>query len=370
MNDLRTRTAKEKLAQVRHVSKERKGRPEGDDDIDLTGEYDEPGEIPVRVRARAKKPRTKETGDKRTRNAPVPGARGTVVTVRKQRCKVALGESLVTAWLSSEIAAEQQHAIAVGDEVFLEKRERDHVVIEVLPRRTTLSRPDPFSPDTERVVAANIDVVVQVSAAKEPPMTTGLIDRYLIAIERGGAQPVICVNKIDQADAAGRAAIGEQLDEYRSIGIPIIHCSAETGEGLDDLREAVTGKTAVLVGHSGVGKSSLLRALDQKLLIATGEIHREGRSGRHTTTSSNLYEFPDGTRLIDTPGIRQFGLFRLDPRDLRFFFEEFSRFDDGCRFRDCSHLHEPDCAVRSAAERGELPRFARYVRMAGELDAD
>ncbi len=294
--------------------------------------------------------------------------RGSVVTVRKQRCKVAMGDELVTAWLSADMAAEQKHLIAVGDEVALVRRDKDWIVEEVLPRRTILSRPDPFSPDKERVVAANIDVVVQVSAAKEPPLKTGLIDRYLIAIERGGAHPVICVNKIDQADQEERAVIAGELADYHTLGIPIVFCSASTGEGLDRLREVVSGKTAVLVGHSGVGKSSLLTALDQQLQIATQELHSGGRTGRHTTTSSTLYEFPDGTRLIDTPGIREFGIFQLDRNHLRFYFEEFENYSSECRFRDCSHLHEPECAVKAAAEEGELPRYERYLRMSEELD--
>lgn len=294
--------------------------------------------------------------------------RGTVVTVRKQRCKVAMEADLVTAWLSADMAAEQKHLIAVGDEVALSKRDREWIVEEVLPRRTVLSRPDPFAPDKERVVAANVDVVIQVSAGKEPPLRTGLIDRYLIAIERGGAAPVICVNKIDQADDDERAEIAGMLVDYHDLGIPIVFCSASTGEGIDRLREVVSGRTAVLVGHSGVGKSSLLSALDKELQIATQTLHSGGRSGRHTTTSSTLYEFPDGTRLIDTPGIREFGIFQLDRKHLRFYFEEFENYAHECRYRDCTHLHEPDCAVKAAATEGEIPRYQRYVKMAGELE--
>lgn len=326
------------------------------DEVD--GEYDRPKNRSGKRKKKKDQPVTKPSG---------PSVRGTVVTVRKQRCKIAMGQELVTAWLSADMAAEQKHAIAVGDEVDLERRDRDWIVRDVLPRRTTLSRPDPFAPDKERVVAANVDVVVQVSAAKEPPLKIGLIDRYLIAIERGGAQPVLCVNKIDQSDRDERAEIAGQLADYEQVDIPILFCSAESGEGLDRLREAVAGRTAVLVGHSGVGKSSLLTALDQRLQLETRELHSGGRSGRHTTTSSTLYEFPDGTRLIDTPGIREFGLFQLDRDELRFFFEEFEEYARGCRYRDCSHLHEPDCAVKAAAEQGEIPRYERYVRMAEEL---
>ncbi|MDX1582229.1 MAG: ribosome small subunit-dependent GTPase A [Thermoanaerobaculia bacterium] len=348
-------------------SRELEQIPRHESAADWEEDYGE-DEPPRRSGSRRKKNRSvkRDSSDSRS-GEPGPRRRGTVVTVRKQRCRVASGNDLVTAWLSAEMAAEQKSAIAVGDEVILERRDRDWVVVEVLPRRSTLSRPDPFSPEKERVVAANVDVVVQVSAAKEPPLKTGLIDRYLIAIERGGARPVVCINKIDQVSAEEREDVETILDDYRRLGIPIVFCSAVAGDGLEQLRREVEGKTAVLVGHSGVGKSSLLTALDEELRIATKELHSGGRSGRHTTTSSTLYEFPDGTRLIDTPGIREFGLFQIDREDLRFFFEEFEEYAPGCRFRNCTHLHEPDCAVKAAAAEGEISRYERYRRMAEEL---
>lgn len=365
MHDLRTREAEKRLEKLKKSSREREGRPpdaDGDwhDETEGTEHYG-------RAKTKRKKRRSKQSPSTGEATGARSGHRGTIVTVRKKRCKVAVNDDLVTAWLSAETAADQKQRIAVGDEVELEKRDRDWIVHTVLPRRTTLSRPDPFSPEKERVVAANVDVVVQVSAAKEPPLKTGLIDRYLIAIERGGARPVICVNKIDQADEAEREELAGVLAEYHEIGIPILFSSASTGEGLDRLREEVSGRTAVLVGHSGVGKSSLLTALDEQLQLAARELHSGGRSGRHTTTSSTLYEFPDGTRLIDTPGIREFGLFRLDKDELRFYFEEFEEYSLSCRFRNCSHLHEPDCAVQAAAREGKIPRYERYVRIAEEL---
>lgn len=365
MNGLHEREADRRQDEIRQTAGSESAAPEASR-WDDEHEHHEEGDY-ERAKARPKKPRKKAKTKKEKPAASTDARHGVVVTVRKQRCRVAAGNDLLTAWMSADMAASQKHLIAVGDEVVIDQRDRDWVIREVLPRRTVLSRPDPFAPDQERVVAANVDVVVQVSAAKEPPLRTGLIDRYLIAIERGGAQPVICVNKIDQAGEDDQAEIAGRLADYHQIGIPIVFCSASTGDGIQRLRELVQGKTAVLVGHSGVGKSSLLAALDQELQIATRALHSGGRSGRHTTTSSTLYEFPDGSRLIDTPGIREFGLFRLEREDLRFYFEEFDEYASGCRYRDCTHLHEPDCAVRAAAEEGEIPRFDRYVRIAEEL---
>jgi ribosome biogenesis GTPase / thiamine phosphate phosphatase len=361
--------AKAKRAE-RAVSGPEHEPPEENDDVELDDEqWDEVFEIEERGRPR---PKRDLHGKKKRPPSQPPGGgaerhEGIVVTIRKKRTRVALGEELVTAWLTSDLASEQKSAIAAGDEVVLEKRGDDWIVAEVLPRRATLSRPDPFDPASERVVAANIDVVVHVSAAKNPPLRAGLIDRYLIAIERGGSRPVVCVNKADLLTQQERIDAEELLLPYVDLGIEIVWCSAEEGTGIDDLRRAVEGKTAVLVGHSGVGKSSLLNALDESLRIATRELHKEGNVGRHTTTSTTLYQFADGTRLIDTPGIREFGLWDIDRISLRFYFPEFGPYALRCRFRDCTHTHEPECAVQEAVESGELSE-SRYERYVGILE--
>ena len=167
-----------------------------------------------------------------------------------------------------------------------------------------LSRPDPLNPHLQRLIAANIDVVANVVSTKLPPLRPRLIDRFLIAIQRGGAAPLIVVNKIDlDRDLT-------PLRVYEELGVPVIGCSTKSGEGLDALRAAVSGKTSALVGHSGVGKSSILNALDERLQIATGDLHRRG-TGRHTTTSSTLHDLGGGTLIVDTPGIRELGLWDL-----------------------------------------------------------
>ena len=292
-----------------------------------------------------------------------------VITVASKRCRVYFDGREIDCVVPKEIAVRQKSALAVGDRVNIENEGDLWQLVDILPRRTVLSRPDPLNKHVQRLVAANIDVVIHVVSVKKPPLRPRLIDRYLIAIQRGGAQPVICVNKVDLLEAEERDAELARLATYGDLGVPVIACSTKTGEGIDALRELVQGKTAALVGHSGVGKSSILNALDSRLQIVTRDLHRRG-TGRHTTTASTLYDFGDGTYLIDTPGIREFGLWDLARDDLRDYFPEFEEPSESCRFTDCSHVHEPDCEVKDRVERGELnrARYETYLRLYNDLE--
>ena len=291
-----------------------------------------------------------------------------VIGLSSGRCRLFRDGAEIDCVIPSEIAARQKSALAVGDRVVTELSDGVCRLVEILPRRTVLSRPDPINPHRQRLIAANIDVVVHVVSARKPPLRPRLIDRYLIAIQRGGAQPMICVNKIDLVAAEERAAELAPLEVYRALEVPVAVCSSKTGEGLDALRAAVQGKTCALVGHSGVGKSSILNALDARLQLATGDLHRRG-TGRHTTTSSTLHDLGGGTLLIDTPGIREFGLWDLQPDTLRDYFPEFEQAAESCRFNDCTHLHEPRCAVKERVARGEISaaRYGAYARLAEDL---
>jgi ribosome biogenesis GTPase len=243
--------------------------------------------------------------------------------------------------------------LAVGDEVDITA---DRVVA-IAPRTTTLSRPGPANPNVERVIAANVDTVIVVTSVAAPPFRPGLVDRVLVAAQRGGAQPLICVNKIELRSEADDLSA---LDLYRKLALRVIETSCATSQGIAELRGAIRARTCVFTGHSGVGKSSLINALFPDLGYATAEV---GKKGRHTTTSSCLYEDADGTRIIDTPGIREFGLWRIAPGELRLYFPEFAAIAVGCRFSDCTHTHEPDCAVKESPP----ARYAQYLRLLGSL---
>jgi ribosome biogenesis GTPase len=196
-------------------------------------------------------------------------------------------------------------------------------------------------------IAANIDLLVIVATLVDPPFRPGLVDRYLIAAAREGIQPLLCLNKWD---------LGGDLSAAETFAIPKLRCSAITGEGVDDLRDLIAGNTAVLAGHSGVGKSSLLNALTGEECAQTGEVAVTGK-GRHTTTASKLHLLPNGGRIIDTPGVREFGLGEIAPEDLAAAFPEFD--PSGCRFADCTHGNEPGCAMphRSGA------RYDSWLRL-------
>lgn len=250
--------------------------------------------------------------------------------------------------------------VAIGDRVRYDPVR--HQVREILPRRTVLSRPDPANHRVERVIAANVDLVVVVATLRSPDFRPGLVDRFLIAIERGEAHAALCINKCDLAVSEADYA---PLEEFWRAGIPVVTCSASSGAGLDSLRTLLAGNVCVFAGHSGVGKSSLLNALKPGLGLLAKPVSAGNNKGRHTTTTSSLYDLGDGARVIDTPGIREFGLWNMSADEVRFYFHEFDRWAGRCKFRDCSHSHEPQCAVRDAAERGDLPadRYRRYCRL-------
>lgn len=278
---------------------------------------------------------------------------------------------LEEATLSEPLARTQQTSLAVGDIVHVEDRADGPWVVAVAPRRTTLSRPDPGNARRRRVLAANIDVAVLVLSVTRPRFKPGLVDRFLIALEHGGARPVVVANKLDLLESADeRAAIDERLAPYPGLGVPVIATSASSGEGLADLRAAIAGHTAVFVGHSGVGKSSLLNGLDPRHRRRVHAGRGGDGKGRHTTTRSTLVELPDGGAVIDTPGVRAFGLWGLTTEELRAAFPDLAEVAAGCRFRDCSHRVEPDCAVRDAAESGALPRarLQSYLRILESLE--
>ncbi len=311
-------------------------------------------------------------------------APGLVVGLTRRRATVMVdGESEpVLARLSADMAGRQQSAIAVGDRVSITEldlpNEEEHwEVVNVLPRTSKLARPDAHNPQQERVVAANVDVVVIVVSVASPPLHPRLIDRYLVAVEWGGCDAVIAVNKADLLAANELAGALRKLDPYRAAGIPIAVCAAAPGDDaasrVGELRRLLAGKTCAFVGHSGVGKSSLANALDAGLGIETGAVRGLDQRGRHTTTASEMHliQNPDGSqiRVIDTPGVRFFGMAEMSPEELRWLFPEFEAFVHSCRFTDCSHEHEPGCAVKAAVEAGAISaaRYDTYLRLLGEL---
>ncbi|WP_280539116.1 small ribosomal subunit biogenesis GTPase RsgA [Chromohalobacter sp. 11-W] len=242
------------------------------------------------------------------------------------------------------------------------------VVVARQPRRSVLERPD--ARGQLKPVAANIAQILIVFAV-EPAPHPNLIDRYLVAAEATGIAPVLVLNKTDLLPDEG-GELRTLLARYRELGYRVVSASTQCENGLDALHACLTERTSVFVGQSGVGKSSLIDRLLPDRQLRVGALSVDSRKGTHTTTTATLYHLPAGGELIDSPGIREFGLSHLDERDVERGFIEFQPYLGHCRFRDCRHRQEPGCALREAVERGDIlaSRFNSYRHIVDSLELD
>ncbi len=254
--------------------------------------------------------------------------------------------------------------LVVGDRTMLDGDPPQVVVCEVLPRATTLSRRSPGE-SRPRVIAANVDQAVVVLAATSPEPNPRLLDRLLVACHHAGIAPIVCINKIDQGTAAMEAWIGD----YQDAGYPVLLVSARTARGMGSLKRAVIDHTTLFCGPSGVGKSALLNAIHAGYRLREGSISGATGKGRHTTTTAQLLPLPGGGFVVDTPGVKEFGLWDLTVGRLHECFPDLARFSGGCAFTSCSHDADSGCAVREAVQRGTLSsrRYTSYLRLRQEL---
>ena len=257
--------------------------------------------------------------------------------------------------------------VAIGDRVsVLPGSEGAWTIESVEPRAMELVRRGRGGGRAPKVLAANLDRVFAVVALVDPPATPELIDRLLVMIEASGAHPLLVTNKVE---LPGARAVAEELTAlYEPLGYRVFPVSARSGEGLAPLRAMVCAGTSALIGPSGVGKSSLLNALDPGLELRTGELSGKTATGRHTTVSSRLIRLDCGGAVADTPGFSEIALWGVEPGEVAACFPELALPAEECRFRSCTHLHEPGCGVRAALGEGRVPesRYRSYAKLRAE----
>jgi ribosome biogenesis GTPase / thiamine phosphate phosphatase len=296
---------------------------------------------------------------------------GLVVEVATGLARVENGGQVLLCTMRRSLMSEDTgltNPVAVGDRVRVTPDGAGRGMIEeVRPRRTVLARPDVFRSHLRQVIAANADQLLVVAAWRNPAFWPELVDRYLVTAALNGLQPIIGVNKIDLAEewAEARAA----LHPYIDLGYRVIFTSAVTGQGVPELHAALVGHMTVLAGLSGVGKSSLLSAVQPGLNLRTSEVSDHWHQGRHTTSQAVLHRLHSGGYVVDTPGIREFGLAGLRRHELAAYYPELAALAGRCRFADCTHESEPGCAVQAAIRQGRIAavRYDSYQKVRATL---
>ena len=247
----------------------------------------------------------------------------------------------------------------VGDDVEIEvlnEEEKLGNIVKILPRRSELIRP----------AVANIDQALVIFTAREPKPNLSLLDRFLVIMEKQDVPVIICFNKQDLCD---EEEVGRLKEIYEACGYPVVLASAKQGEGIEEIKSRLRGKTTTVAGPSGVGKSSLTNLLQNEVQMETGEISKKLGRGRHTTRHSQIIQIEEDTWLYDTPGFTSFYVEEIEKEELRFYFREFSKYEGTCRFQGCTHTHEPGCMVKNALEEGKISkeRYENYLELYGEL---
>lgn len=261
--------------------------------------------------------------------------------------------------------------ITVGDEIDIEPEEgedRSAIITHIYDRRNYINRQSPSHKYQHHIIAANIDQTILVCTLREPRTSQGFTDRFLVAAEAYHIPAVLVFNKSDLHREKERLQFEERKEMYEAIGYTVILMSVEKNEGIKDIQEVLQDKTSLVSGHSGVGKSSFINALIPSFALKTQEVSGWSGKGLHTTTFAEMYDLPFGGRIIDTPGIREFGLVDISKQELSHYFPEMRNVISDCQFNNCLHINEPGCAVKAAVESGKI-NVERYVSYYNILDS-
>jgi ribosome biogenesis GTPase len=290
--------------------------------------------------------------------------RGTVLSVGGLQNPVRTDDGQVflcaTRRLLKTLSTDQRNVLAAGDQVWFRPAPQHEGIIErIEPRHGVLCR---TSRGRQHVIVANVDQLLIVTSAAEPAIKPNLIDRLLLTAEQSQIRPVICINKIDLIEPADLQPL---VGVYGQLGYHVMLLSVLRGDGVERLRQLVGGRRSVVVGQSGVGKSSILNAIEPGLELKVSTVSLETEKGRHTTTAARLIPMSAGGYLVDTPGIRQFQLWDIIPEELAGLFRELRPYVSRCRFPNCTHLHEADCAIKDAVAEGRLDvrRYESYCQI-------
>jgi ribosome biogenesis GTPase len=268
------------------------------------------------------------------------------------------------------LATDQRHVLVAGDQVRLQLEGNDQAwIVRIEPRKSTLSR---TSKQRRHIIASNVDQLLIVASAAQPGLKPNLIDRLLATAEQKSVDACICINKCDLIDTSTLQPI---IGTYSQMGYRTVMLSATNGWGVEALRILTRSKCSVVIGQSGVGKSSILNALEQGLNQRVQAVSAENEKGKHTTTTAQLFPLSYGGSIVDTPGVRQFQLWDIVPSELTGLFRDIRPFASNCRYPNCSHIHENACAVKDAVADGRLDArrydsYCQIVESPGEMGRD
>ncbi len=297
---------------------------------------------------------------------------GTVISATGSWYEVMTDEGVLNCRIRGRLrlkGVRSTNPVVVGDKVHVECDDQSNAIVEIVPRRNYIIRRASNLSKESHIIGANIDRALLLVTLHSPFTPREFVDRFLITCEAYKIPVSIVLGKADTLEGEFEAEAEEFSAIYRSIGYEVLRLSSLTGEGIDTIRAMLEGRTTLVAGNSGVGKSTLIGAIAPDIEIRTGEISESHHKGKHTTTFSTMYPIDNGY-IIDTPGIKGFGLIDIDNKELARYFPEMMRLVGDCRFYNCTHTHEPGCAVMEAVKRGEVAwsRYESYLKIMDEDD--